>query len=212
MLIESSLLFCVKLEMFLGLGLSLLLLLLVVTPTQLQPNYVLAQSTTTTTNQNGQQPRANQNTVADDNLRNVSSLSVVPYLYFDFPLFIPTYFLQVSGSLTTSSLLFGTVVSPSNSWNQINFTAAPLRDVEVQIIILNTTTGGEIINTTSVTTDSLGTFSVTIRMPSVFVLPIWAPPSSILVVGYFEGDENTFPTYEVQPASPPPLSPLRQIP
>jgi hypothetical protein len=95
---------------------------------------------------------------------------------------------------------------PSNSSNLLNSTASPLSGAEIKIIVADAI-NGTIINTTSVRTDSFGAFSVTTDallfthydpLGSVLV-PLFTLPSSreVLVIAYFEGNENTFPTYQV---------------
>jgi hypothetical protein len=171
------------------LSLLLLLPLLLVATMQSEQQKVLAQPLTT---QNGQQPEANHETVVTANLKNSSSLSLFsfrPNLSV-----IPSNLLEnpdiliVDGYLTTSSL-FGMEMTSSPP-NQLNFTFEPIPYAEIQIIVedetYHTTT---IINATSVKTDESGYFWTSVYAPH---------PRVLLVIAYFEGNENSFPTYDAE--------------
>jgi hypothetical protein len=147
------------------------------------------------TNQNAQQQETNQDTMVTANLKNWSSLSLFSPDIFDLSAIpsIPSNLrenqdvLIVYGKLSTSSQFNNeTTLSPSN---QLDLPIEQfLPDEEIQIIVLAEPDKNRISNVTSVRTDEFG----------FFWAPVYAPPPRVLlVIAYFEGNENIFPTYEV---------------
>jgi hypothetical protein len=191
-----------------GLLIALLLLLVLVMVILLQQHYdALAQPTTTNQNVQNERWTNNQSTIAvDDNelIKNSSSLSLLTQTIFCFLLCS----LDIKGSLTTSSLI-GTEIS-FNSTNEQHFTAAPLRDAEVKIITADAT-DPRIINTTSVRTDSLGTFSIVVDHwfcghDATYLNPCplgRLDEREVVVFAYFEGNENVSSTYDVRQVTVP---------
>jgi len=143
------------------------------------------------TNQNTQQQETKADTVVTANLKNWSSLSLFgsePDLSMIAPNLLENPdILVVYGQLTTSSLFNReTVLAPPS---RLDFTYEQfLPDAEIQIIVAGETDNA-IINATTVTTDESGFFWTSVHAP---------PPRVLLVIAYFEGSENIFPTYDAE--------------